>query len=97
MRLTPIDQMQGNQSKRSILAWHMTDARKALDAAVAQLAHRSGTPAVDRASLGNRDDEPTPAKVVDLAQLAIVAEAVVRLGDEIDALRHELADLKGRV
>lgn len=95
MKLTLIAEMPGGiGSQRAIHAWHLKDARDALDAAVAQLAHRTGQPTIDRASLGTRDDPPTPARIVDIAQLAILAEVLVAQGEELDALRVRLAAIE---
>jgi hypothetical protein len=96
MKLTPITDMPGNLSQRAILAWQTRDARTALDAAVSQLAHRLGVPSVDRAAFGIVREEPTPSVLVDTAQTAIVAEAVLALAAEVDQLRLELAAVKGQ-
>jgi hypothetical protein len=79
-------------------AWLSTwerDARTRLIVAADTVAHRLGRPAFNQEARAARDPLPTAKSVGDLELTATLAEAVAALAAEIDALRLEVAALKG--
>lgn len=89
---TPVETMPASTSQRGIRAWWIAEAREVTEAALSTLARRSGRPLLDRASLGYGDDA---AAVGDAEALAQLARAVVAQAEDIDALRIEVAALRG--
>jgi hypothetical protein len=79
------------------LATWESDARTRLITAADTLAHRLGRPAFNTEARAARDPVPTAKSVGDLELTATLAEAVVRLTEELDELRVQLASRNGGV
>jgi hypothetical protein len=73
-----------------LASWE-SDARARLITAADTLAHRLSRPAFDQEARTARDPLPTAKSVGDLELTAPLAEAVVRLTEEVDELRVQLA------
>ncbi len=83
-----------NSGQRATHAQWLSEARRALDAAAAELSRRSGAPPpVDRSRFPSQREEIVISQVGDVGQAAVVAEAVCRMGEELDALRVQVAAL----
>jgi hypothetical protein len=81
--LTPIEHLAPGQSRRGLAAAWVQDARRALAAALGQLAARQGV--VPPTRTGWRD----APEVDDAVMLAFLAESVVMLAAEVDDLKGQ--------
>jgi hypothetical protein len=70
--------------------WDST-ARRTTQQATDILAERLGIPGVDAADRTGREPVPTRKSIGHLEHVAILAQAVVRLTEEVDELRVQLA------
>jgi len=75
--------------RAAIVGWEDV-ARRRVKVAADTLAGRLGVPVVEWANRARHQGDPSPTSqgAGDMETLAILAEAVVRLGEELDALRQ---------